>query len=237
VDSSGGRIRSGKLSSHPRIIARKLGLETYDSGKPCKSGHISHKRVDNAMCLECNKENRKSSRKKPYREWSEDRKLKKRHYHRISAARRRAKSTAERLAKIADYRENRAKALASGEKTYIGAPCRNGHGNVRRVNGKGECVECGKTIKSNSVAKRRGATGRVHLDDIEWLWKNQKGKCPLCSYPIRSTDKRDLDHILPVSKGGPHIRSNLQITHATCNRRKSNKDPIEHAQKVLGRLL
>lgn len=40
-----------------------------------------------------------------------------------------------------------------------------------------------------------------------------------------------LDHIIPLSKGGPHIATNLAPSCATCNLSKSAKDPHTWAQK------
>ena len=67
--------------------------------------------------------------------------------------------------------------------------------------------------------------------------------CGICGKPI---DKRlkypdpmspAIDHIIPVSKGGhPSAMENLQITHWTCNRQKSDKMFNERKEepKVLG---
>jgi 5-methylcytosine-specific restriction endonuclease McrA len=35
----------------------------------------------------------------------------------------------------------------------------------------------------------------------------------------------ELDHIIPISKGGAHSRDNCQAAHARCNRMKSAKMP------------
>lgn len=45
------------------------------------------------------------------------------------------------------------------------------------------------------------------------------GKCALCG----STQKIEVDHILPWSKGGTHEEVNLQCLCKPCNRKKSNK--------------
>ena len=54
--------------------------------------------------------------------------------------------------------------------------------------------------------------------------------CALCGNPIDfslpSTNPMSLqvDHILPVSRGGaPYDIDNLQLTHARCNHQKSNR--------------
>lgn len=54
------------------------------------------------------------------------------------------------------------------------------------------------------------------------IYKEQAGICALCGLSM-TTSKYEIDHIIPLSKGGPHIRSNLQATHVTCNRKKYNK--------------
>src|SRR4029077_7929174 len=47
--------------------------------------------------------------------------------------------------------------------------------------------------------------------------------CGICKLPI--TGKFHVDHIIPISKGGRHILSNLQLTHPRCNQSKSAKLP------------
>jgi 5-methylcytosine-specific restriction endonuclease McrA len=43
--------------------------------------------------------------------------------------------------------------------------------------------------------------------------------CGLCFQPIMG-ELVNIDHIIPLAKGGLTVRSNLQVTHATCNNRK-----------------
>ena len=47
--------------------------------------------------------------------------------------------------------------------------------------------------------------------------------CHICDGEIES--KRDLhfDHVIPLSRGGAHSRSNIRPSHALCNRRKGNQ--------------
>jgi len=70
--------------------------------------------------------------------------------------------------------------------------------------------------------------------------------CGLCGYPVDVTLKPPnpmapaIDHIIPVSKGGhPSALENLQLSHATCNRQKSdklfkNEETMVKASKVIG---
>jgi 5-methylcytosine-specific restriction endonuclease McrA len=53
--------------------------------------------------------------------------------------------------------------------------------------------------------------------------------CGLCSEPVDELlawpDPRSasLDHILPLSKGGPHAFANVQLAHLGCNVEKGNR--------------
>lgn len=66
--------------------------------------------------------------------------------------------------------------------------------------------------------------------------------CGICGYPVDVTLKPPnpmapaIDHIIPVSKGGhPSAIENLQLSHAACNRQKSDKlYKNQEEPKVLG---
>lgn len=53
--------------------------------------------------------------------------------------------------------------------------------------------------------------------------------CQLCLQPVDQTLKyphpmsKSLDHVKPLSKGGTHEPSNVQLAHFVCNCRKKNK--------------
>ncbi len=46
--------------------------------------------------------------------------------------------------------------------------------------------------------------------------------CRLCDEAVAPGDVH-IDHIIPVSKGGPTRLGNLQVAHSTCNIRKGNR--------------
>lgn len=48
---------------------------------------------------------------------------------------------------------------------------------------------------------------------------NEKSSCKMCG----SAHKLQLDHIMPITKGGKNLRSNLQILCSSCNNKKRNK--------------
>ena len=53
------------------------------------------------------------------------------------------------------------------------------------------------------------------------LFEKQKGVCPICGLLFQG--RPQLDHKLPLSKGGAHSINNVQFTHAFCNLSKNNK--------------
>lgn len=56
--------------------------------------------------------------------------------------------------------------------------------------------------------------------------------CGICKNPVDpwltwpDGQSKSLDHIIPMSKGGEHVRSNVQVAHLDCNTRKSNSIPM-----------
>lgn len=54
------------------------------------------------------------------------------------------------------------------------------------------------------------------------VWKEEKGICGICGI-LADQDNWHLDHKIPHSKGGQHIRNNVQVSHPKCNLSKGNK--------------
>jgi 5-methylcytosine-specific restriction endonuclease McrA len=74
--------------------------------------------------------------------------------------------------------------------------------------------------------KAQTATGPI---DYSTLWESSGGSCAICnklldrSAPWPSPKFASVDHIIPLSKGGAHIQSNLQYACLDCNLRKHAK--------------
>lgn len=76
-------------------------------------------------------------------------------------------------------------------------------------------------------AKRRAreynSKGSFTRYTIENLYVKQRGKCAICEKYL--CGKFEVDHIIPLSKGGTNSKENIQLLCVTCNRVKSNGTP------------
>lgn len=83
-------------------------------------------------------------------------------------------------------------------------------------------------------SKRRAlffaAEGSFVPGDIHELFKMQRGKCANCGITL-TKQNYEIDHIMPLSKGGSNWPANLQLLCRKCNRRKHAKHPADFARE------
>ena len=98
------------------------------------------------------------------------------------------------------------------------------------------CIKRWKVANPGKVLRYRNArrVQRVcilceEIDPLE-IFERDKWRCRLCRRKTpqelrgtREPNAPELDHIIPLSLGGPHTRKNVQCLCATCNRKKSAK--------------
>lgn len=58
-------------------------------------------------------------------------------------------------------------------------------------------------------------------------YEQQQGACFWCQLPLASDYQ--VDHVIPVAKGGTHGETNSVLSHSTCNRQKSDALPWVYA--------
>lgn len=219
---------------HPtRAQASAAGATQYFTGKPCLRGHIAPRAVSSANCIACIYENGVRLRTSPntaqqVRDYMRD-------------------YVAKRVAVDPEFKDRRRKA---GQK-QDSKPGRRQRQNERRkwrlihdeeyrnrVNDqsrevkakwKRENPEAVQAHDRNRRAQLAGSEGFHTAADIELIHARQKYKCACCGKSTK--EKKHVDHIVPISRGGSNWPSNLQILCPPCNLTKAAKDPIEFANQ------
>ncbi len=70
-------------------------------------------------------------------------------------------------------------------------------------------------------AKRRALRLGTSVGKIDYgaIMERDKMICGICHKKVKPADLH-FDHIIPLSKGGPHVEHNIQVAHAFCNMSK-----------------
>lgn len=93
-----------------------------------------------------------------------------------------------------------------------------------------------REIKIRSKAKRRASEGEFRASDVKGLMRIQRGQCACCASTLSRTSF-EVDHIIPICRGGTNFIGNLQLLCPACNRRKSSRLPVEFRARILPRML
>ena len=76
-----------------------------------------------------------------------------------------------------------------------------------------------KAMQSNHEVRARSYGVPWDMIDLRTVYRSTGGICGICHEPV-GEDVFSVDHIVPLSKGGPHLLDNLQPAHLSCNSRK-----------------
>ena len=77
------------------------------------------------------------------------------------------------------------------------------------------------------IWKHRARDSRLISGSIRYIvLKNAKNRCELCGIH-KDIKALDVDHIIPINKGGPNVIENMQALCYTCNSQKSDKDDTD----------
>lgn len=81
---------------------------------------------------------------------------------------------------------------------------------------------------SNYRARKRKSDGEHTPAQIQSMLSNQKHKCACCKHKLV---KFQIDHVVPLARGGSNDISNIQLLCPRCNRSKGAKHPIDFMQE------
>jgi hypothetical protein len=88
---------------------------------------------------------------------------------------------------------------------------------------------CQKRIVCQRKHLRRRGIRRSGSIPLTEIYTRDAGRCGLCRRHVRfdlqapHPKSATLDHIIPVGKGGLHVRSNVQLAHYGCNSAKRDR--------------
>lgn len=82
-------------------------------------------------------------------------------------------------------------------------------------------------VREQNVRRRSrfNLAGPIELGITRKLGELQRWKCAVCRASLKAG--YDLDHIMPLARGGTNESSNLQLLCVPCNRRKHTKHPVD----------
>lgn len=98
-----------------------------------------------------------------------------------------------------------------------------------------EKTRVSETIKQEGRSARNALyRARKYSVEAERIYKKDvfdecNWKCGICGLPVDKFLKypnklsASLDHIIPLAKGGKHVRKNVQLAHLLCNMKKHTK--------------
>jgi 5-methylcytosine-specific restriction endonuclease McrA len=216
-----------------RNQARALGATRYSDGTPCRRGHVAERFTANKNCVECQKltadarlaANPEADKMRRRRWVAANRD------HVIAQAKARRIEKAEELAAYgAAYRAANKDATAARHARYrieCAAQVRESKRRWKLAN-----PEAVKNYVRTRRARIKGAECTLTAAESLAVLRAQRGRCAYCP----GTDDLELDHVVPIARGGAHAKANIQWLCGPCNRRKSWRDPVVFAQAE-GRLL
>lgn len=199
-----------------RAEAKALSLKRYDGGKACVVGHGTLRYTSSGDCVVC----------------SATKVMTAYHADPIKArAQRRAWDRANPEKKAAYdarwQRENPGKVQARNKRWLVK--------NQERFTSyqRQWCIDNivkKRTYCRNYRARFADAEGTFTDNDIFALYDAQHALCPYCNADLALGF--EIDHIIPISRGGSNWPWNLQLTCLPCNRRKADKHPDVFAQEM-----
>ena len=199
-----------------RQQAKEKGMTFYFTGKPCKRGHLSKRRISNCMCHEC--EIIANAEKADYKkQWYEKNKAKILH----KAASSYEKGREKKIAYACEYqRKNLDRILRARRQRMETDPVYAIKERVRNL--IKECIRRSGTSKSSKTAEILGCTGAELRKHIERQFIRGMSWHNMGAWHI--------DHIVPISSAKTidevialNHHTNLRPLWAKDNLRKSNR--------------
>ena len=130
------------------------------------------------------------------------------------------------------YKENRKRHLAQTKARYEADPQRKLKANAEwRRNNPEHHKRNQRAQTARRRARKRDNGGTYTAQDVEVAYRTQCGRCWYCQCELNGS--YEIDHRIPLSRGGSNDASNIVISCQTCNRSKRAKMPWEFNGRLL----
>jgi 5-methylcytosine-specific restriction endonuclease McrA len=133
----------------------------------------------------------------------------------------------------------RTAALVSGFTLSCGCLNRERVSETHRTHGMTGTIEYDRYRVRLRRARRHGNGGQHCVTDVRFLASMQRHRCAGCGATLNMKSKRgyNLDHRVPIARGGSNDRANLQLLCPLCNRQKAAKPEHDWQREKFGRLI
>lgn len=125
------------------------------------------------------------------------------------------------------YNNNRDKEIKSGKEW-----AKNNPDKIKKYS-KNTYIKNPNRFKLNAnkrrAHKKNALTQKFSKDQLDQRMSVFGNKCIYCGGPFQQ-----IDHLIPISKGGPHCLSNFRPSCRSCNNKKSNKNAKEWLAYIKG---
>ena len=195
-----------------RKEAKRLGLKRYYTGLMCIRSHIAERFTTTGKCVECNKlvcsgwqKNNREWIKGARNEWYAKNAESQREYHRewyardVETRREQQRARRDNPETLRKHNERNAKWREENPDYFKEWKEKNPE----------QAKRLSKASKHRWRAKEAEAEGSHTSGDLERIYELQRGRCAYCR--IKLGGKYQVDHIIPLSKGGTNWPNNLQL--------------------------
>lgn len=222
------------------IISRKdakaAGLKYYFTGEPCKRGHIDKRFVSSFWCMTCQRDKAANvyrrltpeqrsreyaKRKDSYYRWKD------RNSVRVKSLN--EKHRAEHKKRDPDYfkRYYRERAEKRKRETKAWYQANKDHALEVIKRYRESRPEWARDLRRKNDHSRRARKMKAFVEavDPQVVFERDKGVCGICMKTVDLASDWEVDHVMPLSRGGLHSYDNVQLSHRACNRSKAAKVP------------
>lgn len=227
-----------------RSDAKAAGSKLYFTGKPCRNGHVALRRTDNGSCDECG---RISSASRQRALWASQPEVMREKDKRRDPAKRRTSTKAWRAANPSNVKAWARKHYEKNTEVLLEKSRARHHADrdaAAASNRRWRAANPEQNRRNSKMSKaaRKAREAGVDFEPITLsdILKRDGANCYICGIATdpeahrHAKNRSELEHVIPICKGGGHTWENLRCSCFRCNRLKSHRRTPEEVREFLG---